>query len=354
MVIIKAIVIGLIQVLTVGHATRWRSYRLSVRAALIVSLLFAILLGGCAAGRVVDRHPGLLYQTVQPGAHSLFKEVVEEAAAGMPPMIVTFDVADKGLADFRLDLNFTIRDKGLTDTEIVWMMTTMVLLTAYPSSCGRYEIELTGDLYDQGGSRLKSWHLVEQDTAFLWFFQGKDCGTEQSEITVEKIAAKMLKQLYVQMSRDGVLSGRAIPIGDYPLVYVWTSNAKSVVQLIMKTEEPFPNFTFDFEAGKSAERTLKIDFDFISPDQGIGSFMGRYMATTVTLGVVSFCSPNEMILKAEVLAANGTILRRYRYSKKIRASMSSGCAPASDQTHPKVVSKLLRKLFKQIKKDKVI
>ena len=137
-------------------------------------------------------------------------------------------------------------------------------------------------------------------------------------------------------------------------VYVWTSNAKSVVQRITKTEEPFPNFTFDSEAGKSAERTLKINFDFISPDQSIGSMMGRYMAMTMTLGVVSFCSPNKVVLAAEVLAADGTMLRTYRYSKKIRASMSSACAPATDQTHPKLVADMLRKLFRQIKKDKVI
>lgn len=355
MATIKAIVTGLIQVLTVGHATHSRSYQPSVGAALIATLLSAILLGGCAAGRVVDRHPGLLYQTIQPGAHSLFKEVVEEAAAaGLPPMSVTFDVAEAGLADFRLDLNFTIRDKGLTDTEVIWTLTTMVLLTLYPSSCGRYELELTGDLYDQGGSRLKSWHLVEQDTAFLWLFQGKDCGTEQSEITVEKIAAEMLKQLYARMSRDGVLSGRAIPIDNYPLVYISTSNASSVVQRITKTEEPFPNFTFDSEAGKSAERTLKINFDFISPEQSMGSIMGRGMAMMMTMGVVSMCSPNKIVLEAEVLAADGTMLRTYRYSKKKRASMSSDCAPATDQTHPKLVADMLRKLFRQIKKDKVI
>lgn len=338
-----------------ASSTSGRSHKSSVRATLVVALLSACLLASCATERVVDEQPGLLYQTINPGAHPAFKDVVKKSAdADLAQVAVTFDAALESVADFRLDLDFTVRDKGLSVTEGIWTETTTLLLTLYPSTCGRYELELTGDLYDRDGNRLKTWHLAEQDTAFLWLFRGKDCGSEQSEITVKKIATRMLEQLYSRMSREGVLSGKEIvPVDNFPLVYVATRNAKSVVQRVTKTYEPFPNFTFDPNSRKTADRILNIRFEFITPEQSMTSILGRGAGAMMTLGLVSMCPPNEMVLQAEVLANGGTVLRTYRFAKKKRAG-GLDCVATTDKTHPDLAANLLRKLFRQIKKDKLI
>jgi len=319
-------------------------------------LLSVCLIGGCATGPVVDESPRLIYQSVNPGANPVFKRAVKEADGARHSRIqLTADATKESLSDFRLDLDFKIRDQQLTDTEMIWTQTTMMLLTLYPSSCGRYELELAAELYDRDGNRVKTWHFVETDTAFLWLAQGRDCAGEQSDSTIEKISTRMLKKLYAQLARDDILSGQAPgPVDNAPLVYVDARNARQVVQRVIKTEEPFQNFTFDSEEGKSAHRTLDIRFEFIAPEQSIGNVLGRGAGAIMTLGLMSMCRPSEMILKADVIDDDGTVLRTYRYKKKKRGSSDIACSPATDYTHPEMVAKLLRKLLRQIEKDGLI
>lgn len=321
----------------------------------VTAVFAATLIAGCAVEQAAEEPTRVLYQTISQDAHPVFEDVVREAADS--PLLsarVTFDPGEESIADLRLDLDFSVRDKGVSMTEEVWQQTTTMLLTLYPATCGRFELELSGDLYDQNGTRLKSWYLAEQDTAFLWLFQGKDCGTEQSELSVTKIAERMLEQLYRRMAKDGVWSGKElIPVGDLPLVYVVPVNAKELVERVTKTDEPFPNFTFDPQSGKSANRTVKIQFYFNQAEQGIGSVIGRGMGAIATIGLVSMCPPNEMVISAEVLADDDTVLRSYRYAKKKRAS-GDFCHAPTDRTHPELAAGLLRKLFKQIQKDRVI
>lgn len=329
-----------------------------IRSTNIVLHIFfsACLIGGCATKPFVDEPERLVYQRVNPGAHPVFQRVVQEAHDARHERIqITADATKASVSDFRLDLDFKVRDQQLTDTEMIWTQTTMMLATLYPASCGRYELELDAELYDREGNRAKTWHFVESDTAFLWLAQGKDCGGEQSDSTIEKISTRMLKKLYAQLARDDVLSGQTLlPVDNTPLVYVDARNARQVVHRVIKTDQPFKNFTFDPEEGQSADRTLNIRFEFHAPEQSIGNVLGRGAGAFMTLGLVSMCRPSEMILEADVLADDDTVLRTYRYKKKKRGSSDISCSPATDYTHPETVADLLRKLLKQIEKDGLI
>lgn len=331
-----------------------RKDRWSAFTTLVCGLALLLSQSGCASSKPAEKLPGVLYQTVDPHSHPLFPDVVEEAA-DLAPVNVTFDPATAASSDYRLDLNFTIRDKGLHDTEAIWTITTILLFTMYPSTCGHFELTLTGDLYDAAGVRLKTWNVVEQDTAFLWLFQGDNCGAEPAAESIKEAASKMLSQLYVQMSRDGAFSGKGlVPVDDQPLVYVNAVNAEELVQKVLKTDSPFANFTTDAALADAAERVVKIEYEFVSPEQSLGSIMGRSGAAIMTIGLVSMCPKNRMILNAEVLSADMTVLRKYHFMEKKRASMMDYCAPATDETHPELAAKLLRKLLKQIDRDKLV
>lgn len=330
-----------------------RGVRWSAPVALAGSLAVLMMQAGCAGAGPVESKSGLLYQYVDPGAHPAILDSAREAA-GRAPMNVTFDPDQADASDYRLNLSFGVRDKGLHDSEAIWTMTTIYLFTLYPSTCAHFELTLTGDLYSRDGVRLKSWALVEQDTAFLWLLQGDNCSGPTDEL-VEKAASKMLKQLYVRMVRERAISGNErAPVGVEPLVYVDAVNAQQLVHGILKTDAPFANYTTEVALAAAAERTVRIEYEFVSAEQGLGSIVGRGMSSMMTLGLVSVCKPNTMILNAEVLGADGTVLRTYRFSQKKRASMYDDCLPPTDTTHPDVAARLLRKLLVQIEKEALI
>lgn len=319
---------------------------------LAIALLAAVLASGCASNRVARTAEPLIYQTVSDGSHpALRKALVGATPASAAALRLTVDPADAPSADYRLDLDFTVRNKGTTDAEKIWQQTTLMLLTLYPSTCGRFELALTGELYDRHGNRLKTWHLVEQDTAFLWLLQGKNCGNTPSERTVAKIAKDMLGELYSRVSDPSVFSHDqpAVPGGEH-LVYVVAQNAEQLIKRVVKTDEPFSDFTFDAGSAKKADRVVSIGFDFVQPEQGIGSVLGRGVGAFFTLGLMGICKPSEMVLHAEVLDGDRTTIRAYRYAEKTQAG-SDVCVPATDRSHPEVATRLLRRLFKQMEKD---
>lgn len=329
-----------------------REVRWSAFTTLVCGFVLLSSQSGCAGSKPVAMESRVLYQTVSPGSHPLFLGVVEESA-DRAPVNVTFDPA--ATSDYRLDLNFEIRDKGLHDTETIWTMTTILLFTLYPSTCGHYELTLIGDLYNPAGERLKTWEVVEQDTAFLWLFQGDDCGTEPSPASIGEAASKMLNQLYARMSRDGAFSGQGlVPVGDLPLVYVNAVNAEDLIRRVLKTDAPFPNYTTDAASATAAERVVKIEYEFVSPDLSLGGAMGRAGAAILTIGLVGLCPKSKMTLSAEILSADRAVLRKYHFTGKQRVSMMNDCAPATDESHPELAAKLLRKLLKRIERDKLV
>ena len=320
---------------------------------LLLAQSLPLALGACAAPGPAEKIPGSLYQTIDPASHPVMSEVLKQTA-GRSPMRVTFDPAEAATSDYRLDLSFGIRDKGMHDTEVIWTTTTILLFTMYPSTCGHYELTLDGELYDRDGEHLKSWSIVEQDTAFLWLFQGDDCGAEPSAETLQKIAAELVDRLYARMERDGVFSGGPIrQAADYPLVYVEAANATALVEKVLRIDEPFPNYTMNRAEAAAAERTLRIEFEFLSPEQSLAGITTRGMASIMTIGLVGVCPANTMVLNAEVLGSDGSVVGRYQFRDKKRASILNDCAAPTDETHPELAAKLLRKLIGELKRNKI-
>ncbi|MDH4049346.1 MAG: hypothetical protein OEV63_14575 [Gammaproteobacteria bacterium] len=72
----------------------------------------------------------------------------------------------------------------------------------------------------------------------------------------------------------------------------------------------------------------------------------------MTIGLVSACEPNVIRLDAGIFARDGTLLYRYQFSKKVRASMLDNCALPDEYSHSKHLRGLLKELLRQIKADK--
>ena len=324
-------------------------------AAAFLSLLTLLPLWGCAATKQTDKPPVVLYQQIEAAADPVFREAVEEArAAGWPPYGATLDPAAAAKADFRLHLDFQVHNKTLKDAERIWQMSTVMMLTFYPSSCARYEFELTADLFEPSGKRLKSWRLVEQDTAFLWFFQGDEC-QHQSDSTVRKVAKSMLKDLYRRMAEEEQLIAQAAaPDNNRPLVHIAATNAETLIQRVAKTDAPFSNFTFSPPAAEAIDYTLRIGFDSVRHEQGLFSILARGMASIPTLGLVSFCPEDETVLSADIQNAEGAVLKQYRLAETKRGSGMDNCPPATYMTDPAITERLLLQLFRQIGRDNVI
>lgn len=311
---------------------------------------------GCAGSKGLEKRPGLIYQTVKIGSHPVIETVAETVGADHAPMALTIDPRQQAASDFKLDLGFRIRDKGMHDTEIVWAVSTLFMMGMYPATCGHFELALTGDLYDRNGQRLKTWSIVENDTAFMWLFLGEDCNAEPSRDSIEKVAKGMLIRLYREMSADPAWPTLAgTPVKAIPLWFIDTPDDSDQVSRIIRTNDAFPNVTFDTRDAALADRTLRISFQFDRADMGLGSVMGRSMFAIFTVGLVSGCSPNELKLNAEVISPDGTILKTYAYSTRIRASMTQdNCGFPENVLESKKAGKMVRTLLQQIAKDRQV
>ena len=318
-------------------------------AACAASLL---ALAGCAGLAANKKEPGLMYQEVSAFSHPLFADTARAVANSRAPMDVTFDPLLEAASDFRLKLDLRIADSELHDTEMVWAMSTILMFGAYPASCARREAVLTADLYGRDGTRMGSWSIVENDTSFMWLFQGSDCGGSLTAKSFNRLASAMLKNLYSQIRRDVLLKPVGAPLPAAPaLVYVNAVNADELVQRFILQARPLTKLSFDPADAASAEKTLTTEFSFQSPEQSLGGILGRTMSTFMTLGLVSGCAPNTISLDAEIRDANDAVVRTYRLSKKVRGSMSNNCALPDEYSKPGKLRALLKELLQQMEDD---
>ena len=316
------------------------------------ALVPVLLLAGCASTGSSPKYAGLMYQTVNSASYPVLYPVMQDAAReGLPPMRVTFNGSDAPASDYHLDLAFTIRDKGMHDAEMIWLVSTMFTLGMYPSTCGHFEFVLTARLDDRAGKHLRSWQVMEDDTAFSWLLMGSECNGPD-EKSMQKILASLLGELYADMATDPVFAsapkaGAAVP----PLVFIDAADdAQPIVERAIWTEMPFPRVTFDRELRNSADRQVQIEFEYIAPDPSLGSIMGRSSAAIMTIGLVSPCPPNQIILRASVRDAAGEVLNTYESVDRVRSSMMDDCTVAPGM-RPEAEAKLLKRMFRTIAKE---
>jgi len=316
-------------------------------------LLPVLLLAGCATGRVSQKYPGLIYQTVNSASYPVLYPLMQDAAReGLPPMRVTFNGADAPASDYHLKLAFNVRDKGLHDTEAIWTVTTLLLLGMYPATCGHFEFTLTASLDDKEGRHLRSWQVIENDTAFTWLMMTPGCDGPDEEAS-QKIAASLLTELYSDMAGDPVWAGAPNPgTTVYPVVFIDTAeDAQAMVERAVWSEIPFPGVTFEPDASSRADRLVRIEIEYVTPDPGVGSMLGRSSASILTLGLVSVCPPSTFVVRASVRDSTGQARNTYEYRDKVRSSMMDDCTPATAGMHPEAETKLLKRMFRTIAKD---
>lgn len=313
------------------------------------------VLGGCAATRApsADESPVLIYQTVAADAHPVFRQFVESSAASRHTGFeITTDANNPSPADFRLDLDFRTAEGNFAVMEAAWAETTTMLLTMYPATCGRYNLELNADLYDSDGEPVGSWNLIEQDTAFLWLFQGKDCGRNQSDETIRKYSSRMLDDLYSRIRQELPRPNNVgAPGTESRRIFVDVRETSPALQRIVRSEARGRGFTFDPDVADRAEYAISVSMYSTRPEQGVANLMGRSAGAIMTIGLISMCPPNEMILAAAVSDRTGETMKEYRFSRRVRASGLNYCERPTVGSHPKQATKLVRQLFRQMKKD---
>jgi hypothetical protein len=257
-------------------------------------------------------------------------------------------------ADLTIKLALKAQRRPVSDAETVWEMTTTVLFTVYPSTCARDEYELTADVYDRSGRRLKSYDLRDSDTSVLWLFHGPNCGDAPTPDKVRRAAKGLLQTLYRDIDGDRLLAlantGQAARDAR-PLVYVEANRAADIFERVALTAPPFARFSFDAKDAPRADYRLSIDFKTNSSEQT----MVRSFAAMFTLTVVSPCSATEFTLKAKLIDRSGKEIRAYDLSDSFRSQFDGGrgCQAVNEVTRPEDAAEFFGELFAKMQSDRV-
>ena len=256
-------------------------------------------------------------------------------------------------ADLTIKLGLKAQRRPVSDAETVWAMTTIALFTVYPSTCARDEYELTADVFDRAGTRLKSYDLRDSDTSMLWLFQGENCGNAPTADRVKRVATGLLQTLYRGIDRDRLLAiaNTAQAAGEIrPRVYIEANRAEDIVRRVALTAPPFAQFAFDAKDTPSVGYRLRIDLAFGSSEE---TFVGL-AAGMMSLALISPCSATEVSLKATVSDVHGTEVRRYDLSDSYRSAFDGkGCHGVDEYSRPEEVAEFVGKLFAQMERDRV-
>jgi hypothetical protein len=249
-------------------------------------------------------------------------------------------------ADLKIKLALKAQRRPVSDAETVWAMTTIVLFTLYPSTCARDEYELSADVYDRSGTRLKSYDLHDSDTSALWLLHGPNCGDAPTPDRVRQAAKGLLQTLYREIDGDRLLAlantGQAVRDAR-PLVYVEANRAADIIERVALTEPPFARFSFDAKDAPGADYKLSIDFETGSSEQTLA----RTMAGIMSLTLVSPCSATEFSLKARLTDRSGREIGAYDLSDSFRSQFDGGrgCQAVNEVTRPEDAAELIGELF---------
>jgi len=302
--------------------------------------------------------PGLSHRPsvrlrVAPESHPEFQPVAEQVTDASGLFSTRVPATDgESRTDYVVELSYRVVERPLRDAEQIWSMTTMLLLTMYPSTCNRYRFTLTADVLDGAGRPVKSYRLDDTDTAWLWLLMGPKCGSPEGPggDGVRNVAAGQMRAFYEQASRDGVFDpGRAAALiaGAGPLVLVRASGAEELIRQGLLMDDPATRFTFDAAQADEAEYVLDVDLAFTG-----GEFSpSRAYLAIMTLGLSGACSMTYATLSASLLDRNGELLQHHALRSMAQATMATDCAPIDQHSRPDMVVGLARRLNAQLRRD---
>lgn len=212
-------------------------------------------------------------------------------------------------SDMTIKLGLNSQRRAVSDTETIWEITTVMLFTVYPSTCARDAYELTADVFDRSGRRLKSYDLRDSDTSMLWLFHGKNCGSAPTADKVRHVAKGLLQTLYRDIDGDrlpAIANTGQAAVEAGPQVYVEADRAADIV---------------------------------------------RHLA------LVSPCSATTFLLKARLTDRTGKEIRVYRLSDSYRSTFAfdgrGGCTSVDEANHPDDVAEFVGRLFAQMQRDRI-
>jgi hypothetical protein len=157
------------------------------------------------------------------------------------------------------------------------------------------------------------------------------------------------------MSGDTAWSTLAgAPVKKIPLWYVDAPDDSDQASRIIRAAGELHNVSFDVRDAAIADRILRIDFHTDRVEESLASSLGRTFSSIMTLTVISSCAPGILVLDAEVVSPDGTILRQYLLSERFRVAIADNCRLPPNVLETKKAGKLVRTLLQQIAKDKEI
>ena len=129
-----------------------------------------------------------------------------------------------------------------------------------------------------------------------------------------------------------------------PLVYVTASRAEAVVRATTAAAAPFENFTFEDNQAQAADYVIVINLV-------IHGGRSRWRPTGTSNG----CRLVEVTLTAQVAGNDRTVLRTYTATNTIRPDlMRTDCKPLDEHVKAQAVSRLVRKVYREIRRDRVV
>ena len=293
--------------------------------------------------------------TIAPGSHVEFQPVAEQVTDASGLFSARVPATDgESRTDYVVQLAYRVIERPLHDAEQIWSMTSMLLLTVYPSTCNRYQFTLTADVLDGSGRLVRSYRQDETDTAWLWLLMGPKCESPEglSGDGVRNVAAGQMRAFYEQASGDGVFDpGRAAALsaGAGPLVLVRASSAEEQIRQGLGMDEAAARYTFDPSQGSEADYVLDVDLAFAG-----GEFSpGRAYLAIMTLGLSGACSMTYATISGSLLDGNGELLQHHTFRSMAQATMATDCAPINQHSRPDLVVALARKLNAQLRRDRL-
>jgi hypothetical protein len=328
--------------------------RSAIRSIACFALAAACL--SCASRDIVPRSPQpapQIYVAVDESPDGFRDAALDVSKQRLRGLGITFERPDPAVRALTLALHLTYRNLTPSEFEAIWGMTTFLLATLYPSTCAHRTYTLSADVSDASG-HSRAYEETDTTVAWLWLFNGPRCGETPSKGEIESMTRRLLDGVYDRMKRDGAFSGLELADrGQAPLVRVSANRGADIAEQVLRVDRPFDRWTMADDPNAVPDYRVDLYFD-VRP--GVFSIPKAYFAI-MTLGVFGVCSSTPITLIATITGPHVAKTTSYVRSKSVRghpAPNGSDCEGQDENSRPEVFAALLRQVFAQAVRDKVI
>ncbi len=309
----------------------------------------------CASRDTVPASPpaSQIYVAIDESPDGFRAAALDVSKKRLTGLDVTFERPELIAPALTLALHLTYRNLTPSEFETIWGMTTFLLATLYPSTCAHRSYTLSADLTDASGNS-RAFEETDTTVAWLWLFNGPRCGETPSKGEVESMTHRLLDAAYDRMQRHNAFSGASMASDrQAPLVRVSANRAGAIAEQVLRVDRPFERWSMVDEPEAIPDYRVDLFFD-VRP--GTYSLPKAYFAI-MTLGLFGVCTSTSITLIATITGPDVAKTTSYVRSKSVRghlAANGSECEGQNESSSPELFAALLRQVFEQAVRDKVI